>query len=200
MAAIDDLVTLRAPEVRTFTGFEIRELDTTESGSMIEGLAVPFDVETDVGWFVESFRNGAFTKTIRETKSLPLLLWHDNQTFPVGSAEKWTEVDGDGLRGVWRMDTKDELAVESVRKVRDGFLTGLSVGFSPIQQETMMDDLDIFHIVRTEVRLHEVSLTPTPAYAGAQVSLVRSRVQHGGKPRRSAKLDGWRNYLKEING
>lgn len=200
MAAIDDLVTLRAPEVRTFTGFEIRELDTTESGSMIEGLAVPFDVETDVGWFVESFRNGAFTKTIRETKSLPLLLWHDNQTFPVGSAEKWTEVDGDGLRGVWRMDTKDELAVESVRKVRDGFLTGLSVGFSPIQQETMMDDLDIFHIVRTEVRLHEVSLTPTPAYAGAQVSLVRSRVQHGGKPRRSAELDGWRNYLKEING
>lgn len=200
MAAIDDLVTLRAPEVRTFTGFEIRELDTTESGSMIEGLAVPFDVETDVGWFVESFRNGAFTKTIRETKSLPLLLWHDNQTFPVGSAEKWTEVDGDGLRGVWRMDTKDELAVESVRKVRDGFLTGLSVGFSPIQQETMTDDLDIFHIVRTEVRLHEVSLTPTPAYAGAQVSLVRSRVQHGGKPRRSAKLDGWRNYLKEING
>lgn len=196
-----DQITLRAPEVRTFATLEFRETDTSDSGKYLEGRAVPYGEWTDVGWFMEQFSRGAFAKSIREAaKDLPLLLWHDNRSFPVGKAEKWTE-GGDGLDAVWRMDTEDPLAVEATRKAKGGFLTGLSVGFAPMpERDTLtIDDDGLPWITRNEARLLEVSLTPTPAYAGAQVALVRSRTaqgNHAPAPRRSAELDSWKRKLE----
>lgn len=203
MTDVMEPVCLRAPEVRTNKGFELRDVDSTADGSMIEGLAVPYSTWTDVGWFMESFAPGAFARSIKETRDLPLLLWHENDTFPVGAAHRWVEGD-DGLRGQWRMDVDDELAVEAVRKAKGGFLSGLSVGFAPIAQDTVWDEKDLMWVTRTEARLLEVSLTPTPAYAGARVSLVRSRVPHPKRPvqlatpRRSAELDQWKSYLEGV--
>lgn len=201
MAATDELVSLAAPEVRTFAAFEIRDVQGTESGSFIEGRAVPYDTWDDVGWFMEQFKKGSFSKSIKEAaRGLPLLLWHDNRKMPVGVSSEWREMD-EGLQGIWRIDTKDDQAMEAARKARDGFLTGLSVGFAPIEQDTQMDDNGMMWVSRTQARLLEVSLTPTPAYAGAQVSLVRSRVPHGGRnpsTRRSAQLESWKDYLKGI--
>ena len=60
--------------------------------------------------------------------------------------------------------------------------------------------MGLMSITRREARLLEVSLTPTPAYAGAKVSLVRSRApqeQRAGRGR-SAELDVWRRYLDDI--
>ena len=191
-------VTLNAPEVRTYPALEFRDIEASAGLRYLEGRAVPYDVWQDVGWYVEMIKKNCFAKSIREAaKSLPLLLWHDNRSFPVGVSEKWTEND-DGLDVVWRIDTDDELAVEAARKARDGMLTGLSVGFAPIKSERIIeDDSDVARIVRIEARLLEVSLTPTPAYAGAQVSLVRSR-EHVGAARRSAELDAWRRTLHEL--
>lgn len=189
-------VTLRAPEVRTFAALEIRDTDGTESGSFIEGRAVPYNTWTDVGWFMEQFAPRSFAKSIREAaKNLPLLLWHDNRSFPVGRSESWTE-RAEGLDVVWRMDTEDPLAVEAARKAKGGFLTGLSVGFAPMPESDTLsiDDDGLPWITRNEARLLEVSLTPTPAYAGAQVALVRSRTAqqtHAPGRRRSAELDAW---------
>ena len=62
-----------------------------------------------------------------------------------------------------------------------------------------LDDMGVASITRREARLLEVSLTPTPAYAGAQVSLVRSRAPHeAASRRRSAELDAWRQYLDKV--
>lgn len=195
------VVSLKGPEVRTFADFEIRDVDGTDSGSFIEGLAVPYDTWADIGWFMEQHTAGSFAKSIREAaNALPLLLFHDDRKFPVGKADRWIEKD-DGLHCVWSMDTKDDLAVEGARKAREGYLTGLSIGFAPIQQESALDEDGLMWITRTESRLFEVSLTPTPAFAGAQVSLVRSRVPHSGKgnpARRSARADVWRTYLEGI--
>lgn len=193
-----DAVTLRAPEVRTFPALEFRETSGTESGSFLEGRAVPYGEWTDVGWFMEQFSRGAFAKSIREAgNNLPLLLWHDNRSFPIGRSESWTEADG-GLDAVWRIDTADPLAVEGARKAREGFLTGLSVGFVPMpERDTVeVDELALPWITRHEARLSEVSLTPTPAYAGAKVALVRSRTKQPAGPRRSAELEGWRDYAQ----
>ena len=94
-------------------------------------------------------------------------------------------------------------------------LTGLSIGFAPIEKlgtnargETVdlnnvldIDDKGLMSITRKEARLLEVSLTPTPAYAGAKVSLVRSRApQQETAPgrRRSAEFDAWQRYLDQI--
>ena len=123
-----ETVTLRAPEVRTFAATEFR--DATESGQYLEGRAVPYNVWADIGWFREQFVPGAFAKSIREAaKKLPLLLWHDNRTFPIGVSHEWRDND-DGLDVVWKLDVDDPRAVEAARKARDGLLTGLSIGFA----------------------------------------------------------------------
>lgn len=192
---------LSAPEVRTFPGLELRDV-ATDGARWLEGRAVPYDTWQDVGWYMEKFKKGAFAKSIREAaKKLPLLLFHDSRSFPVGVSEKWTEQD-DGLDVVWRLDTS-EIAQEAARLADAGMLTGLSVGFVGIQAERSYDeDSGLSWIERTEARLMEVSLTPTPAYAGAKVALVRSREPriNGATPgrRRSAEVDALRGYLDKI--
>lgn len=200
------MTALRAPEVRTFASLELREVDSTDSLTYLEGRAVPYGEFTNVGWYLEQIAQGAFEKSTREAaKSLPLLLWHDNRTWPIGLAESWTHED-DGMRGVWKLDGSDE-AQRGARMARDGYLVGMSVGFSPIKSEwEMAEDWDpeneesMDRCTRVEARLHEVSLTPTPAYAGASVELVRSadkRATHA-PTRRATEVDSWRRWLDTV--
>ena len=202
-------ITLRAPEVRTFAALEVRELEATASGRFIEGRAVPYNTWASIGWFAEQHAAGSFSRSIKEAASkLPLLLWHDNRTFPVGVSDTWKD-NGEGLDVVWRMDSSDE-AVRAIDLASKQMLTGLSIGFAPIRSEWEYvpdDEWDpdggpehMDKVTRLESRLLEVSLTPTPAFAGAQVSLVRTRDQHEtrhveGARKRAPKLAEWRGIL-----
>ena len=209
-------VQTRAPEVRTYAAqLELRELETNSALSELRGRAVPYGVETNVGWYLESFKRGAFAKSIREAAArLPLLLWHDAQAFPVGVASSWAE-SAEGLDGTWRLDDS-ELAQRAARQARDGFLTGLSVGFQPLpngSRWTLVPDDEwdpqtgnVDSVERVAARLLETSLTPTPAYAGAQVALVRSldcpaptRARWAGR-RGTSELEHWRRVLDELRG
>ena len=180
--------------------------DVADSGRYLEGRAVPYNTWADIGWFRERFLPGAFAKSIREAaRGLPLLLWHNGRTFPIGVAEEWRDGD-DGLDGVWRLDVDDPLAVEAARKARDGFQRGLSIGFAPIDKpgrnqrgeridlnnEVDIDDMGVLSITRREARLLEVSLTAIPAYVGAGVTKVRQR------DGRSAEISAWREYLDSL--
>lgn len=201
-----ETVSLSAPEVRTYPVMEMRVVDGTEDGQYIEGRAVPYESWTDVGWYMEKFVKGAFSKSIRESaKRLPLLLWHDNRSFPIGVSHEWHDLE-EGLDCVWKIDTADPMAVEASRKAREGYLTGLSVGFAPIMNLDKngvdrnntrdLDDNGILWVTRKQARLLEVSLTPTPAYAGAKVQLVRTRDREA---RPSVEVAAWRRYLEGIN-
>lgn len=175
-------VALRAPEVRTF-GAALQVRDVASNLRELTGRAVPYGEKQNVGWYIESWKRGAFSKSIREAASrLPLLLWHDAQAFPVGMAREWDDTAA-GLDGLWELaDT--ELAQQAARQARDGFLTGLSVGFQLMpngSRWTLVSDDEwdpsagvVDEVERTEARLLETSLTPTPAFQGAQVTLVRS--------------------------
>ena len=199
----DTMVALRAPEVRTFPVLEFRDFEVANSGRFLEGRAVPYNTWADIGWFMEQHAPGSFAKSIREAaKQLPLLLWHNNQSFPIGVSHEWR--DGEkALDCVWRLDQQDDLAMTAARKAAEGMLTGLSIGFRPISEPSTeagtltVDDNGLAWITWTESRLLEVSLTPTPAFAGAKVALVRSKRHIGGR-RRSAELDAWRTYLEGV--
>ena len=192
---------LTAPELRVFRGLELRDVEA-EGFRWLHGRAVPYGVWQDVGWYMEKIRKGTFAKSIKEAaRRLPLLLFHDSRSFPVGVSERWTEED-EGLDVVWKLDGS-ERAQEAARLANDGMLTGLSVGFQGIQAERTYDeDSGLSWVERTEARLLEVSLTPTQAYAGAKVALVRSREPHvnGSAParRRSAEVDALKSYLEKI--
>jgi len=198
---------LRPPEVRTYPATELRLVETNAALTQLAGRAVPYNVETNVGFYLERVAPGAFSKSIREAaRGLPLLLWHDNESWPVGKSIKWDDSSGDGLDGVWELDDSD-LAQRAARQARDGFLTGLSVGFQPLPggskwefvSDEQWDAGELDKVTRTEARLLETSLTPTPAFAGAGVTLVRSLDmpsevrQH--RRTRSSEVEHWRRVL-----
>lgn len=207
-----EAVALRASEVRTFSApLQVRDVDSHLRE--LSGRAVPYGVKQNVGWYVESWRRGVFGKSIRESaQRLPLLLWHDSKAFPVGVAREWDDT-AQGLDGLWQLaDT--ELAQHAARQARDGFLTGLSVGFQLMpngSRWTLVSDDAwdpaagvVDEVERVEARLLETSLTPTPAFAGAQVTLVRSLdVPSAARARwkglgRPAELQQWRQVLDEL--
>src|SRR3974377_2459961 len=64
----------------------------------LSGVGVPYGQPTDVGLLVESFGRGAFTGSLVQRSNVPLLLWHDNRSFPIGHAFAWDDRH-DGLYG-----------------------------------------------------------------------------------------------------
>ena len=171
---------------RVYASYELREAETTKDGRYLQGRAVPYNVWTDTGWYMERVEPGTFAKSIEEAAhGLPLLLNHDSRKLPIGVAEEWTEED-DGLVGLWRIDEDDELAMRALSKAGKGMLTGLSVGFIPIEDwrkiggslvdvnnEVEWDDTGTIWVTRRQARLLETSLTPIPADVGADVLAIR---------------------------
>jgi hypothetical protein len=198
---------LTAPEVRTFAALELRA-QKTPAGAYTEltGRAVPYAEWANVGWYAEQWQQGALDKSIEEAaRALPLLMFHDNQTWPVGAAAEW-DSNGKGLDGRWSLDDSEE-AQRAADLADKGMLTGMSIGFVPLRASwEFVDDWDpslgLEHMdkcTREEARLVEVSLTPTPAYAGAVVDLVRSGDR--GRPRAeraSREVAAWRAFLDTV--
>lgn len=201
-------MTLTMPEARLIGGLEIREVDTTDDLNWLEGMAVPYGRWANIGFFLESFAPGSLGKSIKEAaRALPINLFHNNMTFPIGSASSWTEEAG-GLRGVWKLDGSSE-AQRAARAAKDGHMTGLSIEFQPIRSDwSFVDEWNpdlgpegLDRVTRTEARLGAVALVPTPAYVEAGVTLVRAAppARRGG-PNRSATpaLDAARKMLEEL--
>jgi HK97 family phage prohead protease len=192
------------------THLQMRDLEVTNgrSATFLEGQAVPYDVYADAGWFMERHAQNSFLKSTTgngEVRKLPLLLFHDKTSFPIGHAERWTH-DG-GLNGVWKMADTPE-AKRAADAAASGDLVGMSVGFIPVQApkvETVDDwnpELGPDHkdrLTHIESRLVEVSLTPAPVFADAEVSCVRTaydlqeRAQRHRDQQRS-EADAWRAY------
>ena len=205
------VTTLTAPEARTYrTALELRDVERT-GYTYLEGRAVPYDVDADVGWFVEQHAAGSFKASVNggSGKRAPLLLFHDNRSFPVGHAEQWRH--DDGLVGVWRLNDSTE-AQRAAEAAAAGDLVGMSVGFMPVRSDWRYVEWDDWnpdlgpehkdHVTRLESRLLEVSLTPTPVFGDAEVADVRTsytmelREAHVPRPRRSG--DPWRVDVERL--
>jgi hypothetical protein len=196
-----------APELRTYTTtLELRDAQAVGAGRVyrfLEGRAVPYDTWADLGLFMERHAPRSFAQSTKagSGKNLPLLVFHDRTSYPVGRADSWTHDDG-GLSGVWRLSDSDD-AQRAAREAADGGL-GLSIGFQPIRSDvtkqaaTWAPDLGPEHkdwITRSESRLLEVSLTPVPAYTDSVVTMVRSAFDPDRRPTVDVAhplLDSWR--------
>jgi hypothetical protein len=175
----------------------------------LEGRAVPYDewapVRTPFGGFLEQHRHGSFKRSTSRSRpagqQLPLLLFHDNRSFPIGHAEAWTH-PADGLHGVWKLNESPE-AQRAAHAAETGDLVGLSVGFNDAAApawtdgDPHSDDPDeLPRVTRIESRLIEVSMTPTPAFADAAVTHVRSAWRPPSPPPR--EVDRWRAIADEL--
>lgn len=190
---------------------EVRDVGTVGKNPYryLEGRAVPFDTWTNTGLFMESHAAGSLRQTtsVGAGRTLPLLMFHDHQSFPIGRADSWDNTP-EGLDGVWKLNDSPE-AQRAAAAAERGELTGLSIGFMPIRSAWDMVGWDAWDpdmgpdhmdkVTRLESRLVEVSLTPTPAYTDAQVAQVRAAgVQIrsallGDRPH--AEVDRWRDIV-----
>ena len=188
---------------------QLTDVDTTDTFSMMEGRAAPYGEWGNRGWYLEAFGNGVFDKSIKETAAaLPLLIFHDDLTWPIGSAVGW-ESRSDGLYGQWRLDGSDE-AQRAARMAKDGHMTSMSVGYQPELSKWEWADIDTWdpddvatldRVTRVAARLLETSLVPLPLLAGAQVTLVASG-ESTSRPRRHAdprpKLAAWKRLRANL--
>ena len=205
------VTTLTAPEARTYrTALQLRDVERT-GYTYLEGRAVPYDVDADVGWFVEKHAAESFKASVNggSGKRAPLLLFHDNRSFPVGHAEQWRH--DDGLVGVWRLNDSAD-AQRAAEAAAAGDLVGMSVGFMPVRSQWDYVEWDDWnpdlgpehkdHVTRLESRLLEVSLTPTPVFGDAEVADVRTsytmELREAAVPRPRRAVDAWRADVERL--
>ncbi|MEV7009556.1 HK97 family phage prohead protease [Streptosporangium sp. NPDC051022] len=156
--------------------FRAADLSIAGDGRTVTGVAVPFGVATVVddgaGPYREEFRRGAFTRTIAERgpARVKVLAQHDHRAFPIGRATLLRE-DPAGLYAELRISAT-RAGDEALELIRDGALDGLSVGFRGIGHDRAQDGT----VLRTEVRLNEISLVAFPAYEGAVITGVRGQL------------------------
>jgi Escherichia/Staphylococcus phage prohead protease len=142
-------------------------LELREDGRTLAGLAVPYGVEVRVGTrFTERFTFGAFADARPE--DVPVLATHDHEDLPIGRAITLTETPA-GLETELRV-SKTAAGDDVLELVKDGAVTGLSVGFLPVEDRwnparTVVE--------RVKAKLVELSLTAFPQYQDARIVAVR---------------------------
>lgn len=192
-------------ETRLNPAFEIRDMDTKGGFTRLCGRAVPYGEDADIGWYLEQHAPGSLAKSIAEAaRDLPLLLFHDGRSFPIGAADEWQ--DGrTALDGIWRLDHSED-AQRAAQQVDDGLLTGMSIGFQPIRSawtyvEDWNPDLGPEHkdrVVRQESRLIETSLVPTGAFVSAATKWVRTAERPLQREQARRELAAWRAELERL--
>jgi len=120
------------------------------------------DIVRGDGWELEAFKDGG-----------PLLWSHDQRSLPVGKI-LWIKVAGEGdeaeLIGKARFNETTELAVDVAKLVKSGDLTGISVGFRPLEFETRDEGGREFK----SQELLEVSVVNVPANPEARITAFKS--------------------------
>ena len=161
------------------------DIEMSGDGRTIEGLAFRWDTPshvtdngTDRYW--EEFSRRSVTKTLSDRPSRPLFVAHEYVNGSVG--EVTFRDSSEGLVYVSRTDDNSH-AREALKRVNDGVLRSVSVGFAPLKNLTRSDAIRGLVTVRDEIRLAELSLCEKGQHEGAAVLSVRSAA---GTPRLDA--------------
>jgi len=122
------------------------------------------DMEGDI------IEKGAFTKTIRENPEIPVLWQHDEEeVIGLGTvSEKGNKIEISG-----KLDLEDPVAQNAYRKIKNGLVKGLSIGFMAVKK-TFGEENGQFIRRLQEIKLMEVSIVTFPAMSQAQITSVKS--------------------------
>ena len=144
--------------------FEIKEVG--EDGAF-KGIASVYGVE-DLGGDV--IDKGAFTKTVQENPTVPILWQHDQkEVIGFGEVSEWQGK----LMLKGQLDLDDPTAKKALGKMKSKLVKGLSIGFQTIKHSwEEVSGKSIRHI--SELKLWEVSVVTFPMLPQAQVTHVKS--------------------------
>lgn len=163
------------PIVRTFAAQLTRGgVDERTLGGLCVPYNSPATVSDDGGktTYREMFAPGAFGRQLGAARRVSLKYRHGGGVLDtVGAATQLEERD-DGLFGIFRV-FDGIVGDQALTLVDEGVLGGLSIGGIPVRSTRTADGT----VVRQRVHLNEISLCEEPAYAGAVLSVRRSRVE-----------------------
>lgn len=153
--------------------FEVKALD--EEARTFRGIAAAWSL--DLGDDV--IEKGAFKRTLdhwRGSKAKrPIYLLNGHNAWDVqdvvGKMVDAEETD-DGLDTGWQFVGQGDPAADAAyTRVKGGFITGLSIGYSPIQWDMEKRDGRMVRHLK-EVKLHEVSLVVFPMNEDARINVA----------------------------
>jgi len=149
-----------------YKDFALKIKSVDEAGRFV-GFASTYGEPPDL--MGDVIEKGAFNQAIRsQGHGFPLLLAH-RQDAILGIA-RIEDADA-GLVAHGELDMSDPIAQSAFNKIKMHALKGLSIGFLPSPGKVAYTDTGR---ILKEVRLFEISLTPTPANPGASVFSVKS--------------------------
>ena len=147
-------------------------------GRILDLRVVPYNVSAqvrdapDAEPYLEQFAPGAFARAVRAPDRVQFRYHHGQGLADwIGRGVSFAEGDG-GLDGSVRV-LPGVFGDQALTLVDEGLLQGVSVGFQDLARRNRRAGDGA--IIRERCHLVEVSLTPEPAYAGAQVTGRRSR-------------------------
>ena len=141
----------------------------TTKGRTLYGYAARFDSVTELGGFSEIIRPGAFTRSLAsdDAKKIRAIYEHDGRSLlgRTGSGTLRLSEDAEGL--AFEIDLPDtSLGRDLAVLVERGDVAGCSFGFIA-QGEDWEDTTRTL----TDVDLHEITITATPAYDTTSVQV-----------------------------
>ena len=158
-------------EVRSGTGL------ASPSPGKLAGYAAVFDSPADLGPFVEVVRSGAFTRSLRQPGAIMALFDHEHRAV-LGRVSAGTLRLQEDQRGLaFELDLPDtsvgrDLAV----LVQRGDVAGCSFGFVVPEGGDAWDTRGKLTRELRDISLHEITVTPTPAYADTSVAMRSHQV------------------------
>ena len=133
-----------------------------------EGYASTFGNE-DLGGDIVA--QGAFTKTISENKTVPILWGHSTREV-IGVNKEFSE-DSKGLFVKGQLILDVQRARETHALMKEGAVKGLSIGYDPVVVDYSRMEKENIRILK-EVKLWEYSVTPFPMNPEATVTQVKT--------------------------
>jgi HK97 family phage prohead protease len=159
---------------RRVLNFELRaEPGAEDKPAKIVGHASVFDQPTDLGWFIETVKPGAFAKTIAEDDIVAL--FNHNPDHVLGRNTARTLSLAEDHTGLYMeiMPPDTQLARDLTTSIKRGDIKGASIGFMVGARLIRDDDDGNMYRDLIEVKLFDVSPVTFPAFPTTDVS-VRS--------------------------
>lgn len=139
-----------------------------------DGIAVPYDTPARVGGYTELVARGAVDPDAMV--GLPILWQHDTKSVAgvvksASSVRAGVHVTGEFIDTSWGRDAQ--------AAVRSGAVTGLSIGFDPVEESW---DAGNSAVTRTKIEVRELSLATLPVFTTARVTATRAQAEEAPVP------------------
>ncbi len=150
-----------------------------EGATPITGYAALFNSLSQVlydwsGGFREQIAPGAFARSLAEDD--PRMLWNHNPDYPLARVAAGNLQLREDDTGLWFHSTPvaTTIAGDVALLIASGVVSGMSFGFTVLDEEWDIDDQN--QVIRTllRVKLYEISPVTWPAYTDTSVSLASS--------------------------